>query len=128
MTTTMPPTSSSGGGMKLPPIDQLKNRPLGRVLIKMGRLTREQVHKALAVQQEQKGKGNNMPIGQILVDMGLISDKDRNIALAAQQGFEVYELEGKEIPKDVIDKVPAQMAISYKAVPVEFDAKSKTLK
>src|SRR3954469_6475533 len=141
MTTQMPPrppagpggpssggATPGGGGMKLPPIDQLKNRPLGRVLIKMGRLTREQVHKALAVQQEQKAKGTNTPIGQILVDLGLISDKDRNIALAAQQGFEVYELEGKEIPKDVIDKVPAQMAISYKAVPVEFDPKTKTLK
>src|ERR1043166_5874966 len=57
--------SSGGGsgGMKLPPIDQLKGRPLGRVLIKMGRLTREQVHKALAVQVDQKkSKGTNTPI------------------------------------------------------------------
>src|SRR5579862_4398581 len=47
-----------GGGMKMPPIDQLKNRPLGRVLIKMGRLTREQVHQALGVQvEQQKNKG-----------------------------------------------------------------------
>src|SRR4051812_20394196 len=59
------------GGMKMPPIDQLKGRPLGRVLIKMGRLTREQVHKALAVQADQKkSKGTNTPIGQILVDLG----------------------------------------------------------
>src|SRR4051794_26340369 len=112
-TTTMPPgPPGSGGGMKMPPIDQLRNRPLGRVLIKMGRLTREQGHKALAVQVEQKAKGTNTPIGQILVDLGLITDKDRNIALAAQQGYELYELEGKEIPKDVIDKITPQMATS----------------
>ena len=42
------------------------------------RLTREQVHKALAAQVDQKAKGTNTPIGQILVDLGLITDKDRN--------------------------------------------------
>src|SRR3954469_7880125 len=83
---TNPPTT--GGPMKMPPIDQLKGRPLGRVLIKMGRLTREQVHQALALQAEQKKKGASTPIGQILVDLGMISDRDRNLALAAQQGLE----------------------------------------
>jgi type IV pilus assembly protein PilB len=125
----MPPPSGGsprpGSSMKLPPIDQLKGRPLGRVLIKMGRLTREQVHQALDVQQkQQKEKGNRTPIGQILVDLGMISDKDRNLALAAQAGYEMYDLDGRDIPKDVIDRVPAQMAISYKVVPVEFDPKN----
>ncbi|HEY4329854.1 MAG TPA: hypothetical protein VGN88_08960, partial [Phycisphaerae bacterium] len=118
-----------GGSMKMPPIDQLKNRPFGRVLIKMGRLTREQVHQALAVQAEQqKSKGSRTPIGQIMVDLGLISDKDRNIALAAQQGLEIYDLEARAIPDDVISKITAQMAISYKVIPVEYNAQSKVLK
>ncbi len=30
----------------------------------------------------------------------------------------------RDIPKDVIDRVPAQMATSYKIVPVEFDPKN----
>src|ERR1035437_183389 len=110
--------------MKMPPIDQLKSRPLGRVLIKMGRLTREQVHQGLAAQKEQKAKGVNTPIGQILVDLGLISDKDRNLALAAQMGYETYDLTGKQIPKDVLDRVTAQMATSYRVIPVEFDPKN----
>jgi type IV pilus assembly protein PilB len=113
--------------MKMPPIDQLKDRPLGRVLIKMGRLTREQVHQALAVQADQKQKGSRTPIGQILVDLGMITEKDRNIALAAQKGLEMYDLE-KEIPADVIAKMNAQMATSLKAVPVEWDGKTNTLK
>jgi len=95
--------------MKMPPIDQLKDRPLGRVLIKMGRLTREQVHQALAVQADQKNKGARTPIGQILVDLGMITEKDRNIALAAQKGLEMYDLE-KDIPADVISKMTPQMA------------------
>src|SRR5947207_15960811 len=107
--------AGQAGAMKLPPIDQLKNRPLGRVLIKMGRLTREQVHKALAVQVDQKkSKGTNTPIGQILVDLGMITDKDRNLALAAQMGYEMYDLEGKEIPPAVHETVTNKMATSYK--------------
>ena len=128
---SQPPTSTSpasGGPLKMPPIDQLKGRPLGRVLIKMGRLTREQVHKGLAIQAEQKGKGIHTPIGQILVEMGLITEKDRNLALAAQMGYEMIDLEGKEIGPEVIAQVPAQMATSSKILPIEFNAATKSLK
>src|SRR5262249_3378544 len=48
--------------------------------------------------------------------------------LAAQQGFEMVDLEGRDIPREVIEKITPQMATSYKIVPVEWDAKSKTLK
>ncbi len=121
-------SGGGGGAMKMPPIDQLKGRPLGRVLIKMGRLTREQVHRGLAIQAEQKKKNISTPIGQVLVDLGMISDKDRNIALAAQIGFELIDLEGREIPKDVLALIQPQMASSYKVIPVEFEPKTKTLK
>lgn len=117
-----------GGPLKMPPIDQLKGRPLGRVLIKMGRLTREQVHKGLEVQVQQRAKGNNTPIGQILIEMGLITEKDRNLALAAQMGYEAVDLEMRDIPKDVIDRVPAQMATGSKILPYEYDKSTNTIK
>ena len=127
-----PDPNSGGAGSpfgNMPPIDQLKGRPLGRVLIKMGRLTREQVHKGLAVQAEQRQKGINTPIGQILVDLGLIGDKERNLALAAQMGYETYDIgPTREIAPDVIRQIPAQMAISNKLVPIEYDPKTKTIK
>ncbi len=112
----------------MPPIDQLKGRPLGRILIKMGRLTRAQVHQALAIQVEQKQKGVHTPVGQVLVEMGLITEKDRNLALAAQMGYETVELEGREIFKEVLDQIPAQMATTYKVIPLEFTPATKTLK
>ena len=101
----------------MPPISELKDRPLGRVLIKMGKLTREQVHQGLTVQADQQKKGKRTPIGQILIDLGMINEKDRNLALAAQQGLEMYDLDSKEIPAKVIEKVPAQMATSYRVIP-----------
>jgi len=112
----------------MPPIDQLKGRPIGRVLLKMGRLTREQVHKGLAIQTEQRGKGLHTPIGQILVEMGLITEKDRNLALAAQAGYEMLDIESREIPKEVIAQVPAQMATASKILPIEYNPATKTLK
>jgi type IV pilus assembly protein PilB len=135
---TGPGSKSVGGGSgsapaapasNMPPIDQLKGRPLGRVLIKMNRLTREQVHKGLAVQAEQRQKGINTPIGQILVDLGLITDKDRNLALAAQMGYETFDIgPTREISPEIIRQIPAQMAMSNILIPIDFDPKTKTIK
>ena len=57
-------------------VEELRGRPLGRVLVKMGKVTRDQVHEALAIQKEKGG-----PIGQILVDLSYVEDKTRNLAL-----------------------------------------------
>ncbi|MFW6065807.1 MAG: hypothetical protein ACOC9S_03215, partial [Planctomycetota bacterium] len=56
-----------------PRIEELKGRPLGRVLVKMARITRAQVHEALDIQQKRGG-----PIGQILLDLGHIDEKTRS--------------------------------------------------
>ncbi len=112
---------------KMPPVDQLKDRPLGRVLIKMGCLTREQVHQALAVQQEQKAKKINTPLGQILLELELINSRDLNFALAAQRGFESVDLEGRDIPPDIIKLIPAQMATVYRVIPLTHDLATNTL-
>jgi type IV pilus assembly protein PilB len=97
-------------------VDQLRGRPLGRVLVKMGKVTREQVQEALEIQKEKGG-----PIGQILVDIEYIDDKTRTRALAFQAGMEYVELAGMDIPSDVVDRLPAQMARAYKVVPLEYD-------
>ena len=41
---------------KMPPLEQLKGRTLGRILIKMGILTREKVQQCLEVQKKEPGK------------------------------------------------------------------------
>jgi type IV pilus assembly protein PilB len=96
---------------------ELKGRPIGRVLVKMGRITRDQVHEALDVQKEKGG-----PLGQILVDLGYIDDKTKDLALAFQFGMEYVELDTLAIPDEVIRLVPAQMANAYKVIPLEHDA------
>ncbi len=108
----------------LPPIEQLRGRALGRILIKMGILTREKVHECLRI---QKQRHENIPIGQIFLELGLIDEKQLQIALAARRGMEYVDLENMDIQPDVIEKVPAQMAKAYRIVPIEYKQKENEL-
>ncbi len=103
-------------------IDQLQGRPLGRLLQKMGKVTREQYQEALAF---QKSKGGSL--GRILIDLGYIKDQDLNIALAAQKGYEFFNVDGYKADPKVLAAVPAQMAMSSKILPIAFDAAAKKL-
>jgi type IV pilus assembly protein PilB len=106
----------------MPGIDQLQGRPIGRVLTKMGKVTREQVVEALTFQKSKGGA-----LGRILIDLGYIKETDLNIALAAQKGYELVNLDGVNIPPIAINAVPAQIATTNKVLPVEFDPTSKKL-
>ena len=108
----------------LPPIEQLRSRTLGRVLIKMGVLTREKVHECLKIQKQKQG---DIQIGQIFLELGLIDQNQLQIALAAQRGMEYVNLDKIDIPPDVIEKVPAQMAKTYHIVPVEYNQEQNEL-
>lgn len=107
--------------IKLPPVEQLRGRPLGRILMKMGVLDRDKVHECLNI---QKQRGGGVRIGEILMELGLVDETQLQVALAAKRGMEYISIEGLEISQDVIDKVPAQTAKSYHIVPIEYN-KSK---
>ena len=96
---------------KLPPVEQLRGRPVGRILMKMGVLSRDKVHECLNI---QKQRGGNVRIGQIFLELGLVDEAQLQIALAAKRGMEYTSIEGVDIPPDVIEKVPAQMAKTYR--------------
>jgi type IV pilus assembly protein PilB len=108
---------------KLPPVEQLRGRTLGRILIKMGVLSRNKVHECLKIQSQRKG----VQIGQIFLELGLIDDFQLQMALAAQRGMEYVSLDGVDIPPDVVEKVPAQMAKTYHIVPIEYNKQKNEL-
>ncbi len=105
---------------KLPPIEQLRSRTLGRVLIKMGVLTREKVHQCLNIQKQRREHDQKISVGQIFLELGLIDEKQLRIALAAQRGMEYVSLGDADIPPDIIEKVPSQTAKTYRIVPIEY--------
>jgi type IV pilus assembly protein PilB len=106
----------------MPPISQLRGRPLGRILIKMGKVSRAQVSEALDLQKKKRG-----PLGQILLELGYVEEKDVHMALAAQVGMESIALADIDIDQEVIEMVPSQMAHAYQIIPTEYDRESNTL-
>jgi hypothetical protein len=68
-------------------------RPLGKLLVEEGFLTREQLHQALARQQESHGRRK---LGEILVAEGFLSGIDLARALAKQNGVVLDQSEDVE--------------------------------
>lgn len=108
---------------KLPPVEQLRGRTLGRILIKMGVLSRDKVHECLKLQSQRQG----VQIGQIFLELGLVDDVQLHMALAAQRGMEYVSLDGVDIPPDVVEKVPTQMAKTYHIIPIEYNREKNEL-
>jgi type IV pilus assembly protein PilB len=97
---------------------------IGRILIKMGILTRDKVHECLSIQKKQD---DTVKLGQIFLDQGLVDENQLSVALAAQRGMGYVDLASIEVPEDVLEHVSAQMASTYKVLPLEFDAGSNEL-
>ncbi len=107
---------------KFPPIEQLKGRPLGRVLMKMGRVTRAQTHEALQVQKQQR-----RPLGQILRELGYVKEEDLQLALAFQIGMQSADLSKIDVEKAVLGLIPPQVAHTYHVVPIDYSSDGNLL-
>ena len=109
------------------PVAQLKGRRFGRVLTKLGKITRDQVHEALRVQRARRDKGDRDLIGQILIELGLIGEFDVLEALAGQSGMRFVRFEPDDIDASLVEKLPAESANTYQIVPLEYDEATKVL-
>ncbi len=117
---TQPQSSQSANVVRDP--SELKGRRLGRVLTKLGKVTREQVHEALALQKTRKE-----PIGKLLIDLGYITEQDVLEALAGQAGMRMISINEKDIPEDVIKALPPETATTYQVIPVEYDDRTRAI-
>jgi len=106
------------------PIEQLRGRTFGRILVKMGILTREKVHECLSIQKKQ---GGGKLLGQVMLELGLIDDKQLRRVLAAQRGMEYVDLAGIELSHEIIAQIPAQMANAYRVVPLQYDKSNNSM-
>ena len=83
------------------------------ILENVGLVTREQAVAARqAATQEDEG------VMDILAREGVVSKLDMLKALAGQFGMETISLTGMDIPREVLDMVPGDVAQRYKVVPV----------
>jgi type IV pilus assembly protein PilB len=103
---------------------EMKGRKIGRVLTKLGVVTREQVHEALEVQKTKKSK-----VGELLVELGYCSQRDISAALAGQAGMAYMDLTSSfEIPGPAKEAIPAENVQAYQIIPIDFNPTSKRLK
>jgi type IV pilus assembly protein PilB len=84
------------------------------MLVKAGVITHEQLESALNAQRDQGGR-----LGLNLVRMNLINEEDLNSYLSRQIRIEAINIEKMRIEPDVLQLIPAKLAIRYEVIPVE---------
>ncbi len=104
---------------------ELKGRKLGRVLTKMGKVTREQVHEAIEARANDSNKLRKK-LGEMLLDAGLITPHDLAVALAGQRGFNYVSIVALKIPGEVFRTISSETANVMKVVPIAVDQDLKT--
>ncbi|MCH2161581.1 MAG: Flp pilus assembly complex ATPase component TadA [Phycisphaerales bacterium] len=103
-------------------VAEMKGRRLGRILTKLGKVTREQVHEALKLQQTEK-----KPVGELLIGLGYVTEEDVRVAVAGQAGLELLSLHDREISDETFEAIPAATANAYQIVPVKYDAAAHSI-
>ncbi|HRT04342.1 MAG TPA: type II secretion system ATPase GspE [Kiritimatiellia bacterium] len=83
------------------------------ILENVGLISREQ-----AVAARQIAAQDDEPVMDVLAREGAVSKLDMLKALAGQFGMETITLTGLDIPREVLDMVPGDVAQRYKVVPV----------
>ena len=83
------------------------------ILENVGLISREQ-----AVAARQIAAQEDEPVMDVLAREGVVSKIDMLKALAGQFGMETITLTGLDIPREVLDMVPGDVAQRYKVVPV----------
>ena len=86
---------------------------LGQLLLWNKIITQEQLDEALEEQKKTKKK-----LGTILIEKGYVEEKTLNDFLSKQYGVKSVDLNSIEISRDVIKKVPANIAKKYILMPV----------
>ena len=90
----------------------VKNK-IGEILRAKGWATEEQIQKALDYQ-----RANQCKIGEALVRLGLVSQEHVTRALATHFQLPFANLSKHTIPQELIDRVPKDVALEHKIVPV----------
>ena len=88
---------------------------LGDLLISAGLLTDEQLEEGLRLQ-----KGTGKRLGTVLQEHGFITETELIEALQMQLGIEFIDLSKVNIPTELVEAVPKNIAKQYQVVPVRI--------
>lgn len=94
---------------------------LGNQLIKLGKITSEELHEALLEQKKLEEGGNKGRLGQILVDMGFCSQEDIAFAMAEKSGSSFYNLSTCAVDLSAMSLISPEMSQRYQALAIGFE-------
>jgi len=101
--------------------DDLTNRKterrIGEMLVDDGLVKQEQVDEALEEQRKSKVKKY---LGQILMRHGLVKERDVFKRLSRQRGIAFHEVRQRQIPEEIVAKIPRDVALEYGVLPVDY--------
>ncbi|MBT9174919.1 MAG: Type II secretion system protein E [candidate division WS2 bacterium] len=97
-------------------------KQIGQILVETGKITEEQLNKALEVQ-----KTTGDLLGNILMHMGLVSDKDTTQAYSIQVGIPFVDLETTTIDLDAVRLVPKSLVVNYRLIPIRRENSKLTV-
>lgn len=83
------------------------------ILQGMGVITDDQASDALSTCREE-----DRDVIEVLAESGIVSKVDILKTLANQFGMETVQLKGMDIPREVVDSVPGDVARRYRVVPI----------
>lgn len=87
---------------------------IGEMLVKTGLITQEQLSKAI---EAQKTGGGGF-IGGHLVKLGFLSEEDITQSISSQYGVQILELNDIQIPENLLQMIPQNLAIKHGIVPI----------
>ncbi|QOC22629.1 hypothetical protein IC757_00155 [Wenzhouxiangella sp. AB-CW3] len=94
--------------------DNARQRNIGTLLLELGRVTEQDLERALEHQRIQGGY-----FGQALVDLGIVEQEELDFGLAAQANLPYLVPDVDHIDPDVAGLVPPTWALRHNAMPVQ---------
>ncbi len=94
---------------------------LGTQLIKLGKITEEQLDEALAQQRKLEEQGSKGMLGQIMVDMGICTQEDIAYAMAMKSGSVFFSLSNHTIDIQAMNLISPEASAKYKALAIGFE-------
>lgn len=98
---------------KVNPRTDAKRRLFGEILKDKGFATENQIQEALAIQKQKGGL-----IGDILVSLNYVTNEQIIYALSEYLGLEIVNIEGLDIPSEIINMIPPAVAQLYRIIPI----------
>ena len=100
---------------KKPTVGPKTYRRLGELLVDSGTITEEELQRGLELQ-----KGTNQRLGTVLISNNIITEGQLIEALQMQLGIEFIDLTRVDIPIELAQVLPKNIAKQYQVVPVRI--------